>query len=361
MLLSTTATSCIFDPPPPPCELDQGPITIVLHPQPLDFLAVWGLDSASLSHWWYGWDTDDERLWGPIGYASPEAYDLSLVFDGVDAPTSGYLSAQESTIYTDSLHTTLDMGYYDILSWSLPALASEAQALTIDDHTPLAPTATASSSQDVSNAPEPFYSGTLADAKLTTTYLNELYLNDSLLPDKTIHLTLYPRVYIYLVQLLVYNNSGRLSSIPADASVSHLAESVDLADGHTSSATTTVLLPMRIKRSVATGRSRKADVVGGRLTTFGLPSAQAWETSTTTHYTDLRQLLQIRVGFSNSRDSTLTFDVSSQLQRQAHGGIITLEIDMDTVHLPQATGQGGSSFNPWVDEFADSITYVIPL
>jgi hypothetical protein len=54
-------------------------------------------------------------------------------------------------------------------------------------------------------------------------------------------------------------------------------------------------------------------------------------------------------------DSTFVFDVTQQVRHRYKGGVITVELDMDTVPIP--TRRGGSGFNAVVQDVQDGGTY----
>ena len=59
--------------------------------------------------------------------------------------------------------------------------------------------------------------------------------------------------------------------------------------------------------------------------------------------------------FNNGMDSTFVFDVTDQVRKLYKGGVITVELDMDTVPIPQRSG--GSGFNAVVKDTEDGGTY----
>ena len=59
--------------------------------------------------------------------------------------------------------------------------------------------------------------------------------------------------------------------------------------------------------------------------------------------------------FSNGMDSTLVFDVTDQVQTRYKGGVITVELDMDTVPIPRR--KGGSGFDAVVVDYEDGGTH----
>ena len=63
------------------------------------------------------------------------------------------------------------------------------------------------------------------------------------------------------------------------------------------------------------------------------------------HYLDVTML------FNNGMDSTFVFDVTEQVRRRWKGGVITVELDMDTISVPSRSG--GSAFDAVVKDFEE--------
>ena len=55
--------------------------------------------------------------------------------------------------------------------------------------------------------------------------------------------------------------------------------------------------------------------------------------------------------FNNGSDSTFVFDVTEQVRKRYKGGVLTVELDMDTIPLPSRSG--GSAFDAVVKEFEE--------
>ena len=97
------------------------------------------------------------------------------------------------------------------------------------------------------------------------------------------------------------------------------------------------------------------DIVGGRLMTFGICNHNGNIISRADDVQEPnRHYMDINLQFNNGMDSTFVFDVTDQVRQRYKGGVITVELDMDTVPLPNR--RGGSGFNAVVEE-PDSVTY----
>ena len=68
--------------------------------------------------------------------------------------------------------------------------------------------------------------------------------------------------------------------------------------------------------------------------------------------------LDINMQFNNGNDSTFVFDVTDQVRRHWKGGVITVELDMDTIGVPSRSG--GSAFDAVVKDFEEE-NYEFPL
>jgi hypothetical protein len=105
--------------------------------------------------------------------------------------------------------------------------------------------------------------------------------------------------------------------------------------------------------------AERVDIIGGRLMTFGIPGHQANIISRADDVRDEhRHYMDLTMQFNNGIDSTFVFDVTDQVRRRYKGGVITVELDLDTIPIPSR--KGGSGFNAVVLE-PDSVTHVIEM
>ena len=94
------------------------------------------------------------------------------------------------------------------------------------------------------------------------------------------------------------------------------------------------------------------DIVGGRLLTFGIGGQNANHIK---HRDDVKDkvphYLDVTMQFNNGMDSTFVFDVTEKVRRRWKGGVITVELDMDTIGIPSRTG--GSAFDAVVKDYEE--------
>ena len=101
------------------------------------------------------------------------------------------------------------------------------------------------------------------------------------------------------------------------------------------------------------------DIIGGKVMTFGITNLNPHKLSTRAYAESLDKVkaadknnhhyLDVTMQFYNGKDSTFVFDVTDQVRRLFRGGVITVELDMDTIPVP--TRSGGSGFNAVVKDF----------
>lgn len=340
-----------------------------------DLNVIWDIEGDWNEYWWYGWDDKDIELSGVIGYDEPSNFEGRFYILGEVPPQSGWLNVERETFYETHFRRQFKYGYHNMIIWSNIDYTPQGQALIIDESDMSNITATTSNSrvsyqlpsraEGVRNNPEIFYSGSLDKFYISRDTADYDYF-DPVLDAwvKKLATDLYPMVYIYLVQVAIYNNCGRVVDITDLSTITSLADSVMLHSGRTSVSATNVVFPMRMKRSLPARDGRMADIIGGKLTTFGLCDMEPWARSRVQKVyagsrTDLRNHLAMKLSLSNSTDSVYTFDITDQLRRQAHGGIVTIEIDADTLPIP-LSGAPSSSFDPVIAP-SDTIIYDIPM
>ena len=93
--------------------------------------------------------------------------------------------------------------------------------------------------------------------------------------------------------------------------------------------------------------------------TFGIPGHRANSISRADEVKDYNQhYMDLNMQFNNGIDSTFVFNVTNQVRRRYKGGVITVELDVDTIPIPSR--RGGSGFDAVVLE-PDTVTHVIEM
>ncbi len=329
------------------------------------------------SEWYYGWDAVDQQIFGDISYVEPTMFNIRRYY------TRNNPDAPHSVVYrTDGWRGKIyradyDFGFWDILVWNDIKELSPVLSLIVDEETSL-DRVTAytheSSSQARYNSkythafyqPELLFSSYLEDEEIRSDYAGFEQMFDEETEEmywyKKMDVALYPCTYIYLTQIILHHNKGRITSVDGSANLSGMARTVTLNTGIAGTDAVSVNYDVRLKHNCdMPGES--VDIVGGRLQTFGICNinpnniptrsadsyAKIVESDPSHHYIDLE------MQFNNGMDSTFVFDVTDQVRRKFRGGVITVELDVDTIKMPRRSG--GSAFDAVVLDYEDGGTH----
>ncbi len=363
----------------PPLELaEDGGIVITgeFGGVDLDLNVVWGIDADWRESWWYGWDDTDVDQWGELAYTDPSNYELRFFYLGDRNTTDGsYQGLSAFRVYETRFRSHFEFGYHDLLAWSNVDSKDGTQAVTVEEANPRDVKATTSVSrvlgrdteQPVYHAPEIFYGGGIDGFYISGDPEDyDYYDSASQTWVKTIEAFLHPLVYIYAVQVVLYNNNGKVTGMASDPVIGNLSHGVTVNTGHTWDEPVSVIYPMRLKSGLPARDGKEADIIGGKLQTFGLCDMPQWKPGTVSAYAgsrgELANELALDFKFRNDADSIIAYDVTQQMQRQSHGGVITIEIDMDTVKMPPSKNPSGSGsgFDPSVEP-SDTVEHEFPL
>ena len=137
-----------------------------------------------------------------------------------------------------------------------------------------------------------------------------------------------------------------------------MARQTNLNTGYTSDDEVSVNFYQRMKNHMSKN-GEDVDIIGGRLFTFGLCNLNpSRATRASASDSKVSNFLDVNMYFNNGLDSTYVFDVTSQVKRRYKGGILTVEIDVDTLRIPSR--KSGSGFDAVVKDY-DTLTYEIPM
>lgn len=349
----------------------------------------------------YGWEEADIAAFGPAEYVKPEDYELRLYFLGerADAP---HTRVAQGIMHKDHFRSLFNYGYHDILAWSNIHTDDNTQAVLINESlASVDATVTrnnsapalgshlrnylSSSQATIYNQPEVFYSAYLQNLHITPDPNDyDFYDEASQCWVKQADMPGAPLVYIYLLQVVLRNNDGRIKGVNTGAAMTGITDSVNVNYGTTSQHYTSLLFDLGIKhnRVVDEGYLRrhhsgfqsqcqlgeKVDVLGGRITTYGLCGMKGFLQERSSKYAgqcpDNQNLVAIDFMFKNDADSIVTFDISNQLKNTCHGGVLTIEFDASDIPIPSnphGGGSGGSGFDPYIENYRDTTITEIPM
>ena len=352
---------------------DGGDIEIELPLVELELDAYWdyemsyGITYDWRAEWYYGWDAIDQELFGSLGYTEPSVFHLRRYFTG-STPLASHTSVVANTITGKSFYGKYSWGFWDILVWN--DVNTIVQSLNFDEQTSLDYVLAYTNQTMVASRyeapkytrafyePEPLFSayhqGIEIDRELTGFEydpIRNVYV-------KKLDMLLEPITYIYLTQVILHHNRGKIVGIDGSGMLSGFARSTVVNTGISGEDIITVYFNTRFKKNCDMD-GEPVDIAGGRLLTFGISGQNA---NRIKHIEDVKDkanhYLDITMQFNNGMDSTFVFDVSDQVRKHWKGGVITVELDMDTVRIPSRSG--GSAFDTVVKDFEEE-THEFPL
>ena len=354
---------------------DGGDIEIELPLVELELDAYWdyemsyGITYDWRAEWYYGWDAIDQELFGSLGYTEPSVFHLRRYFTG-STPLANHTSVVANTITGKSFYGKYSWGFWDILVWNDVNTIDGVQSLNFDEQTSLDYVLAYTNQTMVASRyeapkytrafyePEPLFSayhqGIEIDRELTGFEydpIRNVYV-------KKLDMLLEPITYIYLTQVILHHNRGKIVGIDGSGMLSGFARSTVVNTGISGEDIITVYYNTRFKKNCDMN-GEPVDIAGGRLLTFGISGQNA---NRIKHIEDVKDkanhYLDITMQFNNGMDSTFVFDVTDQVRKRWKGGVITVELDMDTVRIPSRSG--GSAFDAVVKEFQEE-THEFPL
>ena len=389
----TALTAC--DPEPPLHLFDSGNIDIDMPAVKLDLESYWDYEVVYGEYesvtgrydwreeWFYDWDSFDEQLWGPIGYSEPEAYMLRRYYTGSE-PYVPHTKVYANTIKGSTFHGQCSWGFWDMLVWNDVATVDGVQSLNFDETTTLDSVFVFTNpSMNPARYQAPRYTRAFYQPEeLFSAYEQGIDINRELRGFdydpatntyiKRVNMTLEPVTYIYLTQVILHHNNGRITAVDGNGNLSGMSHSANINTGTAGNDAITVYYYVNLKKNlplVPYGTpaddpkrltAEHADIIGGRLTTFGMCGQTPRNIHHVEEVTDKnRHYMDVTMQFNNGMDSTFVFDVTRQVQRRWKGGVITVELDVDTVSIPSR--KGGSGFDAVVKDVEDGGTWEFPM
>ena len=344
-----------------------------------DYQLNLGINYNWRTEWYYGqdqdglpgWDDEDRRVFGELEYVEPTKFHLRRYFTG-DVPYGKRRYKRDAYLQnTRSFQSPYDWGYWDILAWNdvetLDPL-DPVQSLHFNEPSDINEPITAYTNQSMNRTrhpapryqnafyqPEQLFSACEQGIEISEDLKGFTYDEEEKIWVRKLNMLLEPITYIYLPQVILHHNNGRINSVPGTANLSGMARSTNLNTGIAGTDPIAVYFYLRMKKSRKMN-GEVVDIVGGRLMTFGICGQNANRVSRAEEVGDgERHYFDVTMQFNNGMDSTFVFDVTDQVRKRYKGGVITVELDMDTVPIPKRSG--GSGFNAVVKDFEDGGTW----
>lgn len=378
-LMGTGFSACS---PEPPLHLyDPSEVAVEVSVVNLELESYWETvmqvttDVDLQARWYYGWENIDFESWaemgidGKLSYIKPYIFQVRRYYTG-ETPLTKHTGVMRDTIHGYRFQRPFDFGYWDLLLWNEITSEDNVQNINIDENsldsvvaytnpTPFPARYNAPRYTHSFYQPEMLFAVYNAGIEINKDYKDFDYDAERNLWIRTLPLKIRPLTYIYLVQVILYNNNGRIS-VDGNANLSGMARGVSLNTGWAFDDPVTVYFNVGMKQDCVKD-GKKCDIIGGQVMTFGIPGLKANEIEDVSQVRDNNvHKLDFNVVFNNSGiDSTIVRDVTDQVRSQCRGGIITIEIDVDKMNIPSRTG--GSGFDAVVVDPEDGGTWEIDL
>ena len=240
--LVLSMTSCIE----PPLHLPGQDLEVIPPQVETDLTIIWDHEVDLQNDWYYGWDLQDDSIWGSIGYPTPTRYEVRRYFKGDDM-FAKHDNVDAFTTNTTRFRRYFQFGYYDMLFYSDIDSKDGTQVLVMNE-TLDSITATTTGTRGISrsildmsrsnsndstgaigllNQPEIFYGAYPENIYISHDLSDYEYDPVENIYIKHLEAKLRPLVYIYLVQFILLNNDdGRIKGINGNAAISSMAASV---------------------------------------------------------------------------------------------------------------------------------------
>ncbi len=335
-----------------------------------DYELEYGVSYDWRAEWVYGWDSTDYAIFGDIGYTEPTVFNIRRYYT-YRVPYSKHTSVLSSTIKGTSFHGDFDFGFWDILVWSdVDPINDEVPSLNISETLDSVTAYTNNSTRTVRYQAPRYTRAFYQTDQLFSAYNEAFEINESLegfdydaernIWVKRLNMRLEPITYIYLTQVILHHNNNKIIGVDGAADLSALAKQTNVNTGISEDVPATVTYSTRFKPTVKLPSGEVVAVAGGRLMTFGIPGQNGNRIKNLSEVKDQEQhYMDINMQFNNGMDTTFVFNVTDQVRRRWKGGVITIELDMDTIPVPRRSG--GSAFNAVVQDYEDGGTYEFPM
>ena len=377
LLLALLAlSSCYREPPLHLYDIDNPALALPIVELSLD--TYWnydgnlGINYDWRAEWYYGWDDEDRRIFGELEYEEPTKFFLRRYYTGNEKEGTR-IERRNAYISGRTLRASYDWGFWDILAWNDVKTIDGVQSLNFDekssyDEDILAYTNTTMYSsryyapryQNSFYEPEQLFSACEKGVEINKNLDGFEYDEENDIWIRKLNMYLEPLTYIYLPQIILHNNRGRINGVQGIANLSGMARFTRLNSGIAGTDAIAVNFNVRLKNDKDFKAGEKVDIAGGRIMTFGICGLNANRVSHVDDKLDSeRHYLDLNMTFNNGMDSTFVFDVTDQVRKRYKGGVITIELDMDTVPIPRR--KGGSGFNAVVKDYEEGGTWEIEM
>lgn len=326
---------------------------------------IWQVDWQA--RWVYDWNVE---AYGELGYLEPESVRMHSYARGADGEpvshqiynfkgTNGSVQAvvgvydflfhnnDSETVLFDTEANPFDVyAYTRVISPGLQ-VSTPVKSLSQKLADTKAETEMTAAGDPVVLAPDPLFSLFAPDQYITdnpTDY--EIIDGRYVIRVRGI---LQPANFIYLVQIRLLNNHGRVLGSPSGCALTGMAAGVDLRNNLSSAATVSV------PADVHMNRASDPDLMGVRLISFGIPGCNAYDAASVAAAPAGTHFLVLSVVYDNGSYKNIHVDVTDQVRALPTGGVINLEIDVDDFPPDEGHPADGGGFDALLRDWDEEV------
>lgn len=155
---------------------------------------------------------------------------------------------------------------------------------------------------------------------------------------------LSPATFIYLFQVTLLNNDGRVVGSSGGAAVTGMAGGADLTARMSESETVSV--PMDVYMDKAN------DMMGAKVYSFGIPGCDPYDPESVAAAPEGQHFFVLNVSYVNGTYKNIRVDVTDKIRALPLGGVIPIEIDVNDFP-PEGGAVGDGGFNALVGDWKE--------
>lgn len=143
-----------------------------------------------------------------------------------------------------------------------------------------------------------------------------------------------PSTYIYLFQIKLNNNDGRVIGSSSGAAITGMSQGVDLMTRETFETTASYLMDVYM--------DKEQDMLGAKVFTFGMPGCNPYDIySGSAAAPEGSHYLVLNVSYVNGSHKNISLDITDQVRALPLGGVIDLELDVNDFPPDESAGGSG--------------------
>lgn len=415
--LSITLAGCSIE---PPLHLHED-IEVALPEVDLELEVLWDYVISYeqqiydyKAYWVYDWDEYDEKIFGPIGYREPDVFNFYAYYTGWNRAGQHLTAPVRHLIYGNSFTGQYNFGFYDFLIWNEVDETDGAQNTHFEEVGYDYVRAYTNPSMNSSQHPGYFPTAVNQPEDLFAVYNRGVDIPD---PGedysqhgfvwneerqkwvKVLESALTPLTYIYLTQVILVNNQGRVTAVDGYANLTGMAYETNVNTHVTGPDPVSVHYKSRMKKHSETGytfsgtfpndlatfvgptdpvtkqpvkttyNNEPVDIIGGKVLTFGMCNLNPGGFDSRATYAESVQrikeidqtphYIEVPLQFYNGQQAVYSFDVSDQVRTLFKGGVLTVVIDVGSLTIPSSSSSN-NGFNAEVKDW-DKETHIIDM